>query len=66
MKNDDLTELVERFKEFIFERDLTYQQVALLLRISRSTVSDILSGRRKKILLRTEYKIRKLIERGGK
>ena len=61
MENINKEELLSKFKEFILERDLTLQQVAIFLKISHSAVADILNGKTSKPHERTLYKIRKLI-----
>jgi transcriptional regulator with XRE-family HTH domain len=61
MKNPDVNKLICKFKEFILERDLTLQQVAIFLKISHSAVADILNGKTEKPHGRTLYKIKKFI-----
>ena len=59
--NNDIAELITKFKHFILERDLTLQQIAIFLKISHSAVADILNGKTVKPHDRTIYKIKKLI-----
>ena len=61
MQNPDITKLICRFKEFILERDLTLQQVAIFLKMSHSAIAYILNGKTPKPHERTLYKIKKLI-----
>ena len=61
MQNPDVSKLICKFKEFILERDLTLQQVAIFLKISHSTVADIIKGKTVKPHDRTIYKIKKFI-----
>jgi len=57
----EIKELITKFKEFILERDLTLQQIAVWLKMSHSAVADILNEKTLKPHPRTLYKIRKLI-----
>lgn len=61
MKNSDIIQLIDRFKKFVLERDLTLHQVAILLKISHTTVAKILNGNTSKPHPRTLYKIEKLL-----
>jgi len=61
MQNPDVSILICKFKDFILERDLTLQQVATFLKISHSTVADIINGKTVKPHDRTLHKIKKLI-----
>jgi len=61
MQNPDVTKLLSKFKEFVLERDLTLQQVAIFLKISHTAVADIINGNTLKPHGRTLYKIKKLI-----
>jgi len=61
MQNTETRQLIARFKEFILERDLTLQQIAIFLKMSHSAVADILNGNTLKPHERTLYKIKKLI-----
>lgn len=61
MANKDISQLIIRFKEFILERDLTLQQVAIFLKMSHSAIAYILNGNTSKPHERTLYKIKKLI-----
>jgi len=61
MKDTDIRHLIAKFKEFILERDLTLQQIAIYLKMSHSAVADILNGNTSKPHERTLYKIKKLM-----
>jgi transcriptional regulator with XRE-family HTH domain len=61
MQDTDIRLLIARFKEFILERDLTLQQIAIYLKMSHSAVADILKGNTSKPHERTLYKIKKLL-----
>ena len=60
--NTEIKKLITKFKNFILERDYTLQQIGVFLKMSHSTVADILNGKTKKPHDRTLYKIKKLIE----
>lgn len=59
--NNDIQELILKFKTFILERDLTLHQIAIFLKMSHSAVAGILNGNTSKPHPRTLYKIKKLI-----
>jgi len=61
MQITEIRLLIARFKEFILERDLTLQQIAVFLKMSHSAVADILNGKTPKPHERTLYKIKKFI-----
>jgi transcriptional regulator with XRE-family HTH domain len=61
MENIDTNQLLDRFQNFCLERDLTLQQIALILKVSHSTVGDILKHKTTRPHPRTLYKIRKFM-----
>jgi len=61
MNNPETRQVIIRFKEFILERDLTLQQIAVWLKMSHSAVADILNEKTLRPHPRTLYKIKKLI-----
>ena len=60
-RKNNIKELIARFKNFILERDLTLQQIAIYLKMSHSAVADILNGNTSKPHERTLYKIKKFM-----
>ena len=61
MNDNNIKVTLQKFREFILERDLTLQQTALWLKISHTTVARIINGKVTKPHDRTIYKIKKLI-----
>ena len=61
MGNDDIKELLKKFNEFRMERDLTLQEIAILLKMSVSQVSLLDNGNVSKPHKRTLHKIKKLL-----
>jgi len=61
MINTDTAQIIDRFRKFVYERDLTLKQIALILKISHSQVSYILNGIAKNPHPRTLYKIKKMM-----
>lgn len=61
IENPDIRGLIQRFKEFILERDLTLQEAALWLKVSHSTIARLLNENVSKPHERTIYKIKKFL-----
>lgn len=57
----DTDKLIAEFRIFILDRDLTLRQVALILKMSHSAVSDIINKKTVNPHPRTIHKIKKLI-----
>jgi hypothetical protein len=61
MAKQDSSDLIKRFKEFIFSHDLNLTKAGILLKMSPSGVFRMLNRESQNVHPRTAYKIKKLL-----